>query len=286
MTDQHLPNEKLRDDIERAVAQAISEDVGSGDVTAALVGEEVLAHAHIVTREDCTVCGGAWLDEVFRQLDPRISVQWHVGDGDHVAAKTTICDLRGPARPLLTGERTALNFLQTLSAVATKTGSYVKAVSGTRAAILDTRKTIPGLRLALKYAVKTGGGVNHRIGLYDGILIKENHIAAAGGVGNVLTKAREIDSQIPIQIEVETIEQLEQAIASDAKLILLDNFTTEEMAEAVKVTAGRAELEASGGITLTNVRAIAKTGVDRISIGDLTKDIQAIDLSMRFMSMS
>ena len=290
MTDQQPQESRLRDtnfrgDIERAVEQAISEDVGSGDATAGLIGEEVLAHAHIVTREQCTVCGSAWLDEVFRQLDPRISVQWHVSDGDHVAATTTICDLRGPARPLLTGERTALNFLQTLSAVATKTRPYVQAVSGTRAAILDTRKTIPGLRLALKYAVKTGGGVNHRIGLYDGILIKENHIAAAGGVPEVLAKTREINSAIPIQIEVENIEQLQQAIASGAKLILLDNFSNEQMAEAVKVTAGRAELEASGGITLDNVREVAETGVDRISIGDLTKDIEAIDLSMRFVSM-
>ncbi|UCH46641.1 MAG: carboxylating nicotinate-nucleotide diphosphorylase [Betaproteobacteria bacterium] len=285
MTGQHLPNHELRDDIERAVAQAISEDVGSGDATAALIGEEVLAHAHIISREECTVCGSAWLDEVFRQLDPRISVQWHVSDGDHVAAKTTICNLRGPARPLLTGERTALNFLQTLSAVATKTRTYVQSVSGTRAAILDTRKTIPGLRLALKYAVKTGGGVNHRIGLYDGILIKENHIAAAGGVSEVLAKARETNSDMPIQIEVETIEQLKQAIASGAKLILLDNFSTEQMAEAVRVSAGRAELEASGGITLENVREIAETGVDRISIGTLTKDIKAIDFSMRFKSV-
>ncbi len=277
---------KLRDDIERAVVQALAEDVGSGDATAALIGEEVLAHARIITREECTVCGSAWLDEVFRQLDPRINVQWHVGDGDHVAAKTILCDLRGPARPLLTGERTALNFLQTLSAVATKTRAYVQAVSGTGAAILDTRKTIPGLRLALKYAVKSGGGVNHRIGLYDGILIKENHIAAAGGVAEVLAQTNAISAQIPVQIEVETSEQLEQAIANGAKLILLDNFSTARMAQAVELTAGRAALEASGGITLDNVREIAETGVDRISIGDLTKDITAVDLSMRFVSMA
>lgn len=278
-------SKQLRNDVERVVAQALSEDAGSGDATAALIGETVRAHGHILAREDCTLCGSAWLDEVFRQLDPRISVQWHVRDGDHVAAKTIICDLRGPARPLLTGERTALNFLQTLSAVATKTATYVQAVSGTRAAILDTRKTIPGLRLALKYAVITGGGVNHRIGLFDGILIKENHIAAAGGVAEVLARAREIDSEIPVQIEVETMAQLEQAIAAGARLVLLDNFTTARMAEAVKFTAGRAALEASGGITLENVREIAETGVDRISIGALTKDIKAIDLSMRFVSM-
>ena len=276
----------LQNDIERAVEQAIAEDVGSGDATAALIAEEVHTHAHIVAREDCILCGSAWLQEVFRQLDRRIDIHWRVRDGEQVPAKAVICDLRGPARPLLTGERTALNFLQTLSAVATKTHHYVQAVSGTRAAIMDTRKTIPGLRLALKYAVKTGGGVNHRIGLYDGVLIKENHIAAAGGVAEVLARAREMNSAIPIQIEVETIEQLEQAIASGARLILLDNFTPPRMAEAVKIAAGRAELEASGGITLDNVREYAETGVNRISIGDLTKDIQAIDLSMRFVSMN
>lgn len=280
-----MMSQQLRNDIDRAIAQALSEDIGSGDATAALVGEDVRAHGRILAREDCTLCGSAWLDAVFRQLDSRINIQWHAKDGEHIAAKSVICDLRGPARPLLTGERTALNFLQTLSAVATKTRTYVEAIAGTRADILDTRKTIPGLRLALKYAVKTGGGVNHRIGLYDGILIKENHIAAAGGIPQVLARALEINRGIPIQIEVETIEQLEQAIASGAQLILLDNFTTERMAEAVKVTGGRAQLEASGGITLANVREIAETGVDRISIGDLTKDIQAVDLSMRFISM-
>jgi nicotinate-nucleotide pyrophosphorylase (carboxylating) len=277
---------ELQSDIERAVSQALAEDVGSGDATASLIAEQVHAHARIVTREDCILCGSGWLEAVFHQLDQRIQIQWHALDGDKVAAKTEICDLRGPARPLLTGERTALNFLQTLSAVATKTHAYVQAVSGTRAAILDTRKTIPGLRLALKYAVKTGGGVNHRIGLYDGILIKENHIAAAGGVAQVLARATEMNSGIPIQIEVESIEQLEQALVSGARLILLDNFTPPRMADAVKFTAGRAELEASGGITLENVREIAETGVDRISIGDLTKDITAIDLSMRFVSMN
>ncbi len=277
---------ELQSDIERAVRQALDEDVGSGDATAALIAEEIRSHAHIVVRENCILCGIAWLEQVFRQLDKRINIQWHARDGDQLSAKSVVCDLRGPARPLLTGERTALNFLQTLSAVATKTHRYVQAVSGTRAAIMDTRKTIPGLRLALKYAVRTGGGVNHRIGLYDGILIKENHIAAAGGVAQVLARAHELNSGIAIQIEVETIEQLEQAIASGAKLILLDNFSTKGMAEAVKVTAGRAELEASGGITLDNIREIAETGVDRISIGDLTKDVTAIDLSMRFVSMN
>ena len=275
----------LQVDIERAVRQAIAEDVGSGDATAALVPERVLARARILAREECVLCGSAWLESVFRQLDPAIDIQWHVSDGDKVPAQTVLCDLHGPARPLLTGERTALNFLQTLSAVATKTRSYVEAVSGTHAAILDTRKTIPGLRLALKYAVKTGGGLNHRIGLYDGILIKENHISSAGGVPQVLAQAADANPNIPIQIEVETIEQLTQAIASGAKLILLDNFTTDQLASAVKHTAGRAKLEASGGIRLDTVRKIAETGVDRISIGTLTKDIRATDLSMRFVSM-
>jgi nicotinate-nucleotide pyrophosphorylase (carboxylating) len=279
-------NSDLQTQIERSVKQALTEDVGSGDATALLVPAEALANARILARENCVLCGVAWLDAVFRQLDTRVRTEWHASDGQKVPAGTVVCDLRGPARPLLTGERTALNFLQTLSAVATKTHAYVQAVAGTRAAILDTRNTIPGLRLALKYAVKTGGGVNHRIGLYDGILIKENHIAAAGGIVEVLARAREINPDIPVQIEVETIDQLEQAIASGAKLILLDNFTAARMVEAVKITAGRAKLEASGGVTLKNVHEIAQTGVDRISIGDLTKDITAIDLSMRFVSMA
>jgi nicotinate-nucleotide pyrophosphorylase (carboxylating) len=276
----------LATDIERAVAQALSEDIGTGDATAGLVPEHFRAHARIVVREESVLCGTAWLDQVFRQLDRRIGVSWHAQDGDLVAANTVICDLRGSARPLLTGERTALNFLQTLSAVATKTRAYVHAVAGTRAAILDTRKTLPGLRLALKYAVKTGGGVNHRTGLYDGILIKENHISAAGGIQQVLAEANKVNGEIPIQIEVENTEQLEQALGNGATLILLDNFTIPELKKAVVLNAGRAQLEASGGITLKSVREIAETGVDRISIGSLTKDIEAVDLSMRFISMA
>lgn len=276
----------LASDIGRAVAQALSEDVGTGDATAALVPEHFSAHARIVVREESVLCGTAWLDQVFRQLDRRISVSWHAQDGDLVPANSVICDLRGSARSLLTGERTALNFLQTLSAVATKTRAYVHAVAGTRAAILDTRKTLPGLRLALKYAVKTGGGVNHRIGLYDGILIKENHISAAGGIQQVLAEANKVNGDIPIEIEVESTEQLEQALDNGAKLILLDNFTIPGMKKAVMLNAGRAQLEASGGITLQSVREIAETGVDRISVGSLTKDIEAVDLSMRFVSMA
>ena len=280
-------SEQLQDDIERAVAQALTEDIGSGDATAALIAEKTRVHARILAREDCVLCGSAWLEAVFRKLDPRIHIEWHARDGDHIDAGKFICDLRGPARPILTGERTALNFLQTLSAVATKTRTYVQAVAGTRAAILDTRKTIPGMRLALKFAVETGGGVNHRLGLYDGILIKENHITAAGGIAQVLSQVKKTNKYgIPVQIEVETMEQLDEALANGAKLILLDNFTTESMADAVRVTAGRAKLEASGGITLENVSEIAQTGVDRISIGDLTKDIKAVDLSMRFVTMA
>ena len=275
----------LESDIERAVAQALAEDVGTGDATAALVPEHFTAHARIVVREESVLCGTAWLDQVFRHLDRQIGVSWHAKDGDLVLANTIICDLRGSARSLLTGERTALNFLQTLSAVATKTRAYVHAVAGTRAAILDTRKTLPGLRLALKYAVRTGGGNNHRIGLFDGILIKENHISAAGGIQQVLAEASRVSGDIPIQIEVENAEQLEQALANGAQLILLDNFTMADMKKAVRLNAGRAKLEASGGINLQSVREIAETGVDRISIGDLTKDITAIDLSMRFISM-
>ena len=276
----------LAPDIERAVAQALAEDVGSGDATAELVPENFTAHARVVVRDESVLCGTAWLDQVFRNLDRRIDVKWHARDSDEVAANTVICDLRGSARSLLTGERTALNFVQMLSAVATKTRAYVKAVAGTRAVILDTRKTLPGLRLALKYAVTIGGGVNHRIGLYDGILIKENHISAAGGISQVLAGARKIDGDMPIQIEVENNEQLEQALANSATLVLLDNFTVSNMEKAVKLTAGRAQLEASGGITLQNVREVAETGVDRIAIGSLTKDIRAVDLSMRFVSMA
>jgi nicotinate-nucleotide pyrophosphorylase (carboxylating) len=230
------------------------------------------------------LCGEAWVTACFRTLDPGASIVWRAHDGDAVASGSVLCEIAGDTRALLTGERTALNFLQTLSAVATSTRRYVDAVKGTRAAIVDTRKTLPGLRLAQKYAVKSGGGKNHRLGLYDGVLIKENHIAAAGGVSRALEAARKVAPHgVWIQIEVETFEQLHAALACGAKMILLDNMTTAQMAEAVKIAAGRAELEASGGITLDNVREIAETGVDRISIGGLTKDVKAVDLSMRFV---
>lgn len=282
----HLISDELTSDIERAVSVALAEDIGSGDATAALVPEGASARARVVAREDCVLCGSAWFDNVYQQINPRIHIEWQARDGDDIAANKVVCALRGSARALLTGERTALNFLQSLSAVATRTHLYVEAVSGTTAKILDTRKTLPGLRLAQKYAVRTGGGINHRIGLYDGILIKENHIAAAGGIPQVLSRAREIAGRLPVQIEVENIGQLEQALANGAALILLDNFTSAEMAKAVTLTAGRAKLEASGNITLANVREVAQTGVDRISIGSLTKDIKAIDLSMRFDALT
>ena len=263
------------------VARALTEDIGSGDVTASLVPKDRVAHARVVIRETAVLCGNAWFDEVFRQVDPGTRVNWHAKDGDRVSPNQVLCEIDGPARSLLTGERTALNFLQTLSGVATRTRTFVDAVAGTKATILDTRKTLPGLRQALKYAVRCGGASNHRMGLYDGILIKENHIAAAGGIGPALWQARQVAGNVPIQIEVESIAQLNAVIEAGAKLILLDNFDLAGLREAVKVSAGRAALEASGGVNLDTVRAIAETGVDRISIGSLTKDVRAVDLSMR-----
>lgn len=269
--------------IERNVSAALEEDVGSGDLTAALVDANAIATARIITRGHSVVCGTAWVDSCFRHLDPTVTIEWLVADGQVAAAGQTLCTLRGSARSLLTGERTALNFLQLLSGVATATRRYVDAVSSTRAKILDTRKTLPGLRIAQKYAVLTGGGTNHRMGLYDAVLIKENHVAAAGGVAAAMKAAlAAARHDVWIQVEVETLDQLREAIGAGAKLILLDNMNTAQMREAVAVAAGRAELEASGGITLDNVREIAETGVDRISIGGLTKDVKAADLSMRF----
>lgn len=269
--------------IEDNVSAALTEDIGEGDWTAALTPEGRTSHASIISRTPAILCGESWANECFRRLDPNMQLNWHAHDGAPLQAGATVCDLSGNTRALLTGERTALNFLQTLSAVATTTHRYVQAVAGTRAKIVDTRKTLPGLRIAQKYAVRTGGGTNHRMGLYDGVLIKENHIAAAGGVREALESARtSAPSHVWIQIEVETFVQLSEALAAGATMILLDNMTPDQMREAVMLTAGRAELEASGGITLDNVRAIAQTGVDRISIGSLTKDVQAIDLSMRF----
>jgi len=269
--------------IAQDVSHALAEDIGSGDWTAGLIDKNTHAQAHVIARETAIVCGQAWFDECFRQIDPLVQVNWQVSEGARVAPDQTLCTLAGPARALLTGERGALNFLQTLSAVASCTRTYVDAVAGTQAQILDTRKTLPGLRLAQKYAVTVGGGCNQRIGLFDGILIKENHIMAAGGIAEALAAAQALaPAHVSIQIEVETLDQLDQALAAGARLVLLDNMDLDSMRSAVTRNAGRAELEASGGVDLDTVKAIANTGVDRISIGKLTKDIQAIDLSMRF----
>lgn len=275
-------SEQLRVEILRNVAVSLAEDVGTGDLTAQLIPSATDARGRVTTREAAIVCGTAWFDATFAALDSTATVLWHVADGDTVEPGQTLCDVVAGARELLTAERTALNFLQLLSATATITRRFVDAVAGTGAKIVDTRKTLPGLRLAQKYAVATGGGVNHRIGLYDGILIKENHILAAGGIERVVSQAREIaPSNVFIEVEVERLDQLSEALAAGAAMILLDNMDLDTMREAVRITAGRAELEASGGVNLERVRAIAETGVDRISIGSLTKDVRALDLSLR-----
>lgn len=265
------------------VRRALAEDIGSGDLTAQLIPGETIARASVIAREDAILCGMAWFDATFRELDARVRIAWQRRDGDHIEPNATLCELTGPARALLSGERVALNFLQTLSGVATETRHYADAVRGTHAKILDTRKTIPGLRHALKYAVRTGGGENHRMGLFDAILIKENHIAAAGSIAAALDTARRARGQASfVEIEVENLDQLRQALAAGAERVLLDNFDLDAIRAAVKESAGRAKLEVSGGITLENVRAIAATGVDYISVGALTKNIRAVDLSMRF----
>jgi nicotinate-nucleotide pyrophosphorylase (carboxylating) len=275
-------SEQLRVEIMRSVAVTLAEDIGTGDLTARLISADASARGRLITRQDAILCGTAWFDAVFQMLDPESSVIWHAKDGERVKEGQSLCDVFATARALLTAERTALNFLQMLSGTATTTALYVEAVKGTRARVIDTRKTLPGLRLAQKYAVRMGGGGNHRFGLYDGILIKENHIIAAGGVTPALKKAQALaPSNVFIEIEIENFGQLEEALQAGAKLILLDNLTIEQMYEAVKITAGRAELEASGGVKLDRVREIAETGVDRISIGGLTKDLRAVDLSLR-----
>ena len=269
------------------VTRALSEDVRGGDLTASLIPASARGRARVVAREAGVIAGSAWFDRCFTELDPDCEVFWHVEDGEGVSENTQLCEISGNARAMLTAERTALNFLQTMSAIATLTRKYVTAVIGTKAKILDTRKTMPGLRMASKYAVHVGGGHNHRIGLFDGILIKENHIMAAGGVHPALKAAFALvqhgaPAETMIEIEVETLDQLSQALDGGAKLILLDNMNNTQLREAVKLANGRAELEASGGVCLQTIRAIAETGVDRISIGALTKDIRALDLSMRF----
>ena len=264
------------------VAFALQEDLGAGDVTALLVPANQRAHARVISREPAVICGQPWFDAVFKTLDPKSRIRWRVAEGDEVAAGVEICELDGNARALLSGERAALNFLQTLSGTATLTRRYADAIAGTGAEVMDTRKTLPGLRLAQKYAVNVGGGKNQRVGLYDGILIKENHIAAAGGIARVLQAARALNDRLPMQIEVESLDELREALDAGATLVLLDNFNLDDLRAAVRVTAGRATLEASGNVSLETVRAIAETGVQRISVGSLTKSVRAIDLSMRF----
>lgn len=277
----------LTTEIASNVTAALAEDVGSGDLTAQLAPDVPDARAHVVCREAAILCGTAWFEACVRRLDPAATLEWLAHDGERIAAGMRICNITGSSRALLTAERAALNFLQLLSAVATATRRYVDMVAGTRAAILDTRKTLPGLRVAQKYAVTAGGGRNHRMGLWDAILIKENHITAAGGIVPALKAAAKLADQATwIQIEVESLEQLREAVAAGARMVLLDNMSLTDMREAVVWTNGRAELEASGGITLANVRAIAETGVDRISIGALTKDIVAVDLSLRIDACS
>ncbi|KIG04057.1 carboxylating nicotinate-nucleotide diphosphorylase [Caballeronia concitans] len=267
----------------RNVADALAEDIGSGDVTGRLVPADSRRTARILVREEAVLCGVPWFVEVMRRVDPSIEIEWQYREGQRMAADTPVVLLHGPARALLTAERNGLNFLQLLSGVATATRRYVDAIEGTRARILDTRKTLPGLRLAQKYAVRVGGGANQRLALYDGILIKENHIAAAGGVGAAMDAALALNAGVPIQIEVETLAQLETALAHRAESILLDNFALDTMRDAVRIAAGRALLEVSGGVNFETVRAIAETGVDRISIGALTKDVRATDFSMRIL---
>ncbi len=276
----HLPDERL---IEAQVRAALEEDVGGGDLTAALLPADQIARVELITREPAVLCGRAWFDAVFRCLDPRVRLTWASADGDRVSAGQRLCLLEGPIRALLTGERTAMNYLQTLSGTATRARRYADAVAGLPVRLLDTRKTLPGLRVQQKYAVRCGGCDNHRMGLFDAILIKENHVIAAGSIGAALAAARELSPGVSTQIEVESIAELEEALTAGATLILLDNFSLSDLRRAVALTDGRAQLEASGGVDLETVRAIAETGVDRISVGSLTKDVIAVDLSMRFL---
>ena len=273
------------DYIARTVRAALDEDVGSGDLTAQLIPSDRVSKATVITREDATLCGQAWFDEVFRQVDSKVQVSWKTADGDRVRANQLLCELSGPARALLTGERTALNFLQALSGTATATSRYVEALEGTQCRVLDTRKTIPGLRLAQKYAVRCGGGTNHRIGLFDAILVKENHIAAAGSIPAAVAEARKLSSKVMLEVEVENLDQLQQALDARVDRILLDNFSYEQMRTAVSITRAHKntgiELEASGNMSLESLRAVAETGVDFISVGGLTKHVKAVDLSMR-----
>ena len=279
-----MPNitlDTLSSSISEEVRRALTEDIGSGDITAALIPAEQQAQASIISREPATLCGTAWADEVFRQIDPAIQVTWLAKDGERLEPNQPFCQLSGPARSLLSGERSALNFIQTLSATATRSRYFADLVEGTQVKLLDTRKTLPGLRLAQKYAVTCGGCHNHRIGLFDAFLIKENHIAACGGIHAAVSQARASAPGKPVEVEVENLDELRQALDAGADIIMLDELSHEDMRTAVAITAGKAKLEASGGINEHSLRSVADTGVDYISIGSLTKDIKAVDLSMR-----
>jgi len=274
--------EVLEAHIDEDVRRALEEDVGKGDITAQLVPASGIWKASVYSHEHAVLCGRNWFDAVFRHLDETVDIRWYTADGESVDPHQVVCTLKGPARSLLTGERAALNFLQTLSGTATLAHRYAQVVEGLNTRILDTRKTIPGLRRAQKYAVRAGGCHNHRMGLYDAFLIKENHIIAAGSIGNAVSGARALDSALPVEVEVENLDELKQALRAGADRVMLDNFAIETIRAAVALSAGQAELEASGGITLDNLREYAETGVDYISIGALTKDVKAVDLSMRF----
>ena len=269
--------------VEQNVRAALAEDIGSGDLTAALIPVDRMAEAWVISRESAVVCGRPWVDETFRQLDRSVRLVWHVNDGDQVEPGQELFRLNGAARALLTGERTALNFLQTLSGTATEARRYADAVAGLTVKILDTRKTLPGLREAQKYAVRCGGCHNHRHGLYDGVLIKENHILAAGSISAAVSKVRPYAQGKPIEVEVETLAELEEALAAGADIVMLDNFSREQIRQAVGLNQGRAKLEVSGNVELEGLRALAETGVDYISTGALTKHVRAVDLSMRFV---
>lgn len=276
-------HDKLIEEIRDAAARLLAEDMGPGDITAQLIPGDATARARMITREACVLCGVAWVDELFRRLDVTVTLRWSAADGDRLEAGQAFLELEGSARSLLTGERAALNLIQTLSATATRTRHYVDLIHDTGVRLLDTRKTLPGMRLAQKYAVTCGGGHNHRIGLWDAFLIKENHIAACGGIEAAIREARNIARDLPVEVEVETFTELDQALAAGADIVMLDNFGLDDMREAVQRNAGRATLEASGNVEEATLRAIAETGVDCISSGALTKDIKAIDLSMRII---
>lgn len=278
---QNLPT--LNEDITKTVQMALAEDIGTGDITAQLIAPNEQAEARVITREDCIFCGKAWVEEIFKQLDPNVEIHWHIEDGQAAKANSLLFTLKGSARSLLTGERAALNFVQTLSGTATTSHQYAQQVAHTQVKLLDTRKTIPGLRTAQKYAVACGGCHNHRIGLYDAFLIKENHIAASGGISKAVAHAHQIAPGKSVEVEVETFEELEQALAAKADIIMLDNFSIDDMKKAVAITAKRAKLEASGNINETTLIPTAETGVDFISIGGLTKHCRAVDLSMRMV---